>query len=219
MATTLGVIIGNRGFFPAILARDGREEILRTLEQQGYKSICLTPQETKYGSVETLQDARKCADLFKQHGNEIDGILVSLPNFGDERGVANTIRMSGLEVPVLIHAFPDDPGKMLSEHAPRQLLRKDVGLQQPLAVRNPLYAHLAAYGDPFLSRLCGRLEGICRYLPDCEGAQERPGGCDRRATRGLQHGAFQREADGEPWHQRRNAGPLRSPGPHSAAEG
>ena len=39
MATTLAVIIGNRGFFPAILARDGREEILRTLEQQGYKSV------------------------------------------------------------------------------------------------------------------------------------------------------------------------------------
>ena len=113
MATTLAVIIGNRGFFPAILARDGHEEILRTLEQQGYKSICLTPEQTKYGSVETLQDARQCAELFKQHGDEIDGILVSLPNFGDERGVANSIRMAGLDVPVLIHAFPDESGKML----------------------------------------------------------------------------------------------------------
>jgi L-fucose isomerase-like protein len=111
--TTFGVIIGNRGFFPDILARDGREEILRTLEQQGYKAICLTPQETKFGSVETLQDARKCADLFKQHGGEIDGVLVSLPNFGDERGVANSLRMSGLDVPVLVQAFPDEPGKML----------------------------------------------------------------------------------------------------------
>ena len=113
MATTFGVIIGNRGFFPAVLARDGREEILRLLEQQGYKGICLTPEDTKYGSVETLQDARRCAALFAQHSAEIDGILVSLPNFGDERGVANSIRMSGLEVPVLVHAFPDDAGKML----------------------------------------------------------------------------------------------------------
>jgi L-fucose isomerase-like protein len=111
--TTFGVIIGNRGFFPDILARDGREEILRILEQEGYKAVCLTPQETKYGSVETLQDARKCADLFKKHREEIDGILVSLPNFGDERGVANSIRMSGLEVPVLVQAFPDEPSKML----------------------------------------------------------------------------------------------------------
>ena len=113
METTLGVIVGNRGFFPAVLARDGREEVLRTLEQQGYKSICLTHEETKYGSVETLQEARQCADLFKRHAGEIDGILVTLPNFGDERGVANSIRMSGLDVPVLIHAFPDESDKML----------------------------------------------------------------------------------------------------------
>jgi len=111
--TTFGVIIGNRGFFPDVLARDGREEILRTLEQQGYRTVCLTPQDTKFGSVETLQDAHKCADLFKQHREELDGILVSLPNFGDERGVANTLRMSGLDVPVLVHAFPDEPNKML----------------------------------------------------------------------------------------------------------
>lgn len=111
--TTFGVIIGNRGFFPAVLARDGREEILRVLEQEGYRAICPSPEDTKFGSVETLQDARKCADLFKKHREELDGILVSLPNFGDEKAVANAIRMSGLRVPVLVQAFPDEPGKML----------------------------------------------------------------------------------------------------------
>jgi L-fucose isomerase-like protein len=111
--TTFGVIIGNRGFFPAVLARDGREEILRVLAQEGYNSICVTPQDTKFGSIETLQDARKCADLFRQHRDEIDGILVALPNFGDERSIANTIRFAGLDVPVLVQAFPDEPGKML----------------------------------------------------------------------------------------------------------
>jgi L-fucose isomerase-like protein len=111
--TTLGVIIGNRGFFPDVLARDGREEILRTLEAAGYATICMTPEDTKHGAVETLQEARKCADLFRQHADEIDGVLVSLPNFGDERGVANALRMSGLDVPVLVQAFPDDPNKML----------------------------------------------------------------------------------------------------------
>ncbi len=111
--TTFGVIIGNRGFFPAVLARDGREETLRTLAKEGFKTVCLTPEETKFGSVETLQDARKCAELFKKHAGEIDGILVSLPNFGDERGVANSIRMAGLDVPVMVQAYPDEPAKML----------------------------------------------------------------------------------------------------------
>ncbi|MBZ5542927.1 MAG: L-fucose/L-arabinose isomerase family protein [Acidobacteriia bacterium] len=112
-ATTFGVIIGNRGFFPAVLARDGREEMLQVLKEAGYQTVCLTPEDTKHGSVETLQEARKCADLFRQHRDEIDGIIVSLPNFGDERGVANTLRMAGLEVPVLVQAFPDEPEKML----------------------------------------------------------------------------------------------------------
>ena len=111
--TTLGVIIGNRGFFPDILARDGREEVLRLLEQEGYGAVCLTPQETKFGTVETLADALKCAELFKKHRDNIDGILVSLPNFGDEKAVANTIRLSGLEVPVLVQAYPDESDKML----------------------------------------------------------------------------------------------------------
>lgn len=110
--TTLGVLIGNRGFFPAALARDGREEMLKLLQQEGYRTICLSPEETRFGVVETLQDARRCAALFKEHRDEIDGILVSLPNFGDEKAVANALRLAGLDVPVLIHAFPDDPQNM-----------------------------------------------------------------------------------------------------------
>ncbi len=112
-ATTFGVIVGNRGFFPAVLARDGREEVLKVLEAQGYRTVCLTAQDTKHGAVETLQEARKCADLFKRHRDEIDGVVVTLPNFGDERAVANSLRMAGLDAPVLIQAYPDEPEKML----------------------------------------------------------------------------------------------------------
>ncbi len=109
---TLGVIVGNRGFFPDHLVREGREEVLAVLAQQGFQVIALGPEDTPLGSVETRQDAGKCADLFKQHADQIDGILVTLPNFGDERAVAETVKMSGLDVPVLVHAFPDEPAKM-----------------------------------------------------------------------------------------------------------
>ena len=109
---TLGVIVGNRGFFPDHLANSGRQTILQVLAEEGINSIALTPQDTPYGSVESLADAQKAADLFKSHQDEIDGILVTLPNFGDERAIANTIRFSGLEVPILIQAFPDDVPNM-----------------------------------------------------------------------------------------------------------
>ena len=106
---TLGVIVGNRGFFPSELCEEGRKKILKVLEEEGIKPIILSPDETPYGSVESLSDAHKCADLFKKHKDEIDGVLVTLPNFGDERAVANTLRWAELDVPVLVHAFPDDP--------------------------------------------------------------------------------------------------------------
>jgi len=109
---TLGVIVGNRGFFPDHLCESGRRVILDVLAQEGIKAVALEPQDTKFGSVETASDAQKCADLFKQHADEIIGVLVTLPNFGDERAVANVLRWSGLNVPVLIHAFPDDPNRM-----------------------------------------------------------------------------------------------------------
>jgi len=109
---TLGVIVGNRGFFPAELCEAGRKAILKVLEEEGFKAIALTPEDTVYGAVETYAEAKKCAALFKEHREEIAGILVTLPNFGDERGVADSIRLSGLDVPVLVHAFPDDVTKM-----------------------------------------------------------------------------------------------------------
>ncbi len=109
---TLGVIVGNRGFFPSHLCESGRETVLKVLAEEGIKVVALGPQDTEYGSVESLSDAHKCAELFRAHRDEIDGVLVTLPNFGDERGVANTLRFADLGVPVLVQAFPDDPAKM-----------------------------------------------------------------------------------------------------------
>jgi len=110
--TTFGVIVGNRGFFPDALAKEGRKTILETLKKNGFDSVALSMQDTKYGTVETFADAKKCAALFAANRDKIDGIIVTLPNFGDEKGVAETVKRSGLDVPILIHAEPDAKGKM-----------------------------------------------------------------------------------------------------------
>ena len=112
---TLGMIVGNRNFFPSELAEEGRERVLKVLAELGIEVVCLTPEDTPYGTVETYEEAKKCAALFKAHADKIDGILVTLPNFGDERGVADSIRLSGLKVPVLVHAFPDETTGMSIE--------------------------------------------------------------------------------------------------------
>src|SRR5690348_8561194 len=101
--TTFGLIIGNRGFFPAQLARTGREEMLRVLAAAGYEAVCLDPSVTPEGAVGSLAEARRCAELFQAHREGVAGIIVSLPNFGDERAAADAIRLAGLNVPVLVH--------------------------------------------------------------------------------------------------------------------
>ena len=109
---TFGLIVGNRGFFPDHLARSGREQMIAALEAAGHRVVVPGPEDTKYGAVETRAEAKKCAEIFRAHAAEIDGIIVTLPNFGDEKTVAETIRLSGLNVPVLVHAFPDEAGRM-----------------------------------------------------------------------------------------------------------
>ncbi len=109
---TLGVIVGNRGFFPDHLAGSGRETMLQVLAQHHIQTVIVEADQTNVGAIETLQEARLCAELFRQHRDEIDGVLVTLPNFGDERAIANVLRWSELDVPVLIHAFPDNPQTM-----------------------------------------------------------------------------------------------------------
>jgi L-fucose isomerase-like protein len=109
---TLGVIIGNRGFFPSHLALSGRKTILEVLAKAGINAVLVGEDETNCGAITTLEEVNKCVALFKQHRDEIDGILITLPNFGEETAMADVLKRANLGVPVLIHAFPDDAKKM-----------------------------------------------------------------------------------------------------------
>ena len=104
----LGFIYGNRDFFPDPLVTEARADLARRCERAGIRAVQLGEQDSKLGGVETHADARKCAELFKRHADELDGIVVILPNFGDEKGVADTLKLSGLSLPVLIQAYPDE---------------------------------------------------------------------------------------------------------------
>lgn len=109
---TFGVIVGTRGFFNPELATGGRSEILKVLDNKGYEAIILPMDETPTGVVEGYDDAKKCADLFKKNREIIDGVIVILPNFGDEIGIVNTLKLSELKVPVLVQASNDQNDKV-----------------------------------------------------------------------------------------------------------
>lgn len=108
----MGLIVGNRGFFPDHLAKSGREEMMQAVQRAGMDVVALGPDQSKHGAVETYEEARRCAELFRANADRIHGVIVTLPNFGDERAVADTLRMARLDVPVLVQATPDDPAKM-----------------------------------------------------------------------------------------------------------
>lgn len=109
---SLGVIIGNRDFFPDKLVGECRSDLIAAFEKAGINPVMLAEDQTKLGGVETFQEAQKCADLFKRNTDKIIGVLVVLPNFGDEKGIAETLKLANLNVPVLVQAYPDDLDKM-----------------------------------------------------------------------------------------------------------
>ncbi|MCA9216435.1 MAG: L-fucose/L-arabinose isomerase family protein [Planctomycetales bacterium] len=112
MSVTLGIIYGNRDFFPDHLVTAARQEVSELCQQFDIKTVSLNESDSKLGGVETHADAKKCADLFKRHRDDIDGVLVVLPNFGDEKGVADTLKLAQLNVPVLVQAYPDELDKL-----------------------------------------------------------------------------------------------------------
>jgi L-fucose isomerase-like protein len=135
---TFGVIVGTRGFFNPALAVQGRKDLLAKLDRLGYKVVVPPEDATANGAIETRADARKCAELFRAQRDEIDGVIVSLPNFGDEVAVVETLATAALGVPVLVQATDDDIDKVDVAH------RRDAFCGK-LSVCNNLYQ----YGIPF----------------------------------------------------------------------
>jgi L-fucose isomerase-like protein len=153
---TVGLIVGNRGFFPNHLCEAGRRDMIAVLEKRGFRVIALDTGDTPYGTVESVEDARKCAALFDAHRAGIDGVVVTLPNFGDERAIANTMRWSGLKVPLLVQATPDVAGTMTIKD------RRDSFCGKMSACNN-----LRQYGIPFtLTRLHTSAPGSESFAAD-----------------------------------------------------
>ena len=171
---TLGVIYGNRDFFPDLLVTEARQDIAQLFARLGIQAVQLGEADAKLGGVETHADARKCAELFRQHAGEIDGVLVVLPNFGDEKGVADTLKMSKLNVPVLIQAYPDDL-KQLSPARRRDAFCGKISVSNNLVQAGIKFTLTSKHvshpaSDSFLRDLQNFL-GVCRVVNGLRGVR------------------------------------------------
>lgn len=108
--STFALFFGNRGFFPASLLMAAREELSRVFEKLGYDVIMLDAAATRHGAVETVAEGRIYAQWLKENAGKFDGVILSLPNFGDENGAVAALKDAG--VPILIQAYPDELDKM-----------------------------------------------------------------------------------------------------------
>ena len=113
---TFGVIVSNRSFFPDHLVLTARKKLLDALERWGYEYVTLSTDDTYMGETMTYEEAEKCAALFRKNQDVIDGIIICLPNFGEETGIADAVRMSKLDCPILIQACDDDLDKLQLEN-------------------------------------------------------------------------------------------------------
>ena len=164
-----GVIIGTRAYFNSALDKDVRKQLLKTIEEQGYDYVILPEDATPTGSssIETREDGIKCAELFRQNRDKIDGIIVSLPKFGFEIGIINAISIADLNVPVLVQACDDENDKVDLDS------RRDAFCGK-ISVCNNLYQ----YGIPFtdttlhtysiysdlLAKDINRFAAVCRVV-------------------------------------------------------
>ena len=114
VAGKFAIIIGNRGFFPAESLGRARKEIKDRLEGLGHSVLLLPETATRYGAVESREEGLIQAAFIAQHRAELDGIIISLPNFGDENGIVTAVKNADL--PVFIQAYPDSLEAMQPEN-------------------------------------------------------------------------------------------------------
>jgi len=100
----------NRGTFPSEIIDSSRREMSEALKKYGYDYLVIDDGETRYGAVNGRKEGEIFALFLKKHEGEYDGVIMSLPNFGDENGAA--VALKDCKTPILIHAFPDRDGSM-----------------------------------------------------------------------------------------------------------
>jgi L-fucose isomerase-like protein len=108
--STFALYLGNRGFFPASLMASARTEMVDALKALGHETLVMDPSATRYGAVETPAEGAKYAKWLKENEGKFDGVVLCLPNFGDETGAVAALKDAG--VPIWIQAYPDEMDKM-----------------------------------------------------------------------------------------------------------
>ena len=173
------IFFGNRGFFPGELIASALADFRRVLSAAGHEALVMEGAGTRYDAVETPAEGRRYAEFLAAHRGEYDGVILSLPNFGDENGALAAL--GGVDVPVLVQAYPDEIGSMDFAHrrdavcgklAMCDVLRQagiKFSLTRSFAVRpdSPEFAEDLAH----FAAVCRVVKGMRRFSIGCIGSR------------------------------------------------
>ncbi|NCB02741.1 MAG: hypothetical protein EOM67_11335 [Spirochaetia bacterium] len=159
----LAVFFGNRGFFPGEVIAEARKEMSEAIVKAGFTPLLMDESLTRYGAIESTQESKKFASFLEEE--KPDGVVICLPNFGDETAAALACRDAG--VPILVQAYPDVAGSMDFAHRRDAFCGKlslmDVFLQYkiPFSVNTPHVIH--PLDEKFIQQLKD-FGGVCRVV-------------------------------------------------------
>jgi L-fucose isomerase-like protein len=136
---SLGVVIGSRAFFSPTPCKAARDDVLAQLAKLGIDAVILPFEATANGAVQSIADADLYAAHFRAHADRIDGLVICLPNFGDEIAVAELVNRARLNVPILLAGLQRRGLESLRLGTPRCVLRQDQRDEQLLAIRRPVH--------------------------------------------------------------------------------
>jgi len=104
------LLFGNRGFFPSENIEKARQLMVEAVKRAGCEALLIEPDAIRFGAVETIQQGKRYAEFLKENEDKIDGLIISLPNFGDENGLYEAVKH--WKKPIFIQAFEDSLDKM-----------------------------------------------------------------------------------------------------------
>ena len=215
--STFALCLGNRGLFPASLISGARVELISRLQGLGHEVLVMEETATRYGAVETVQEAARFAAFLAENRGRYDGVILSLPNFGDENGGIAALQDAG--VPIFIQAYPDDMNQYGPRSPPRFVLRQAVHDGCLLPERPQVYGAQAARRQPGQSEVRAEYRPLRPPVPRGQGRASDAGRRARRTHHGVQDGARGRGRAPAPRHHRRDARSVRRAGPRAQGLG
>lgn len=165
--TTMALYYGNRGFFPGEIIASARKELEAACAAAGLATLAMREDVTRYGAVETIEEGKRYAEFLCAHAGEYDGVILCLPNFGDENGAAVALENAG--VPILVQAYPDEDGKMDFAHR-RDALCGKLAMCNVLRQKGIRFTQTAQFavrpGSKAFAEDLRKFAAVCRVVRD-----------------------------------------------------